>query len=267
MAKAFDCATPLSASLVRQFIQDGYTAVCRYLAPPGSWKRLTEQEAAVISCTDEGLYIVSVFERGADNARSGSVQGAEDGQLALQFAIEVGQPACTPIYAAVDFDATAGDYDAIEAYLRSFDEQLTGYECAVYGEYEVCQAMLERCVVKRVWQTYAWSRGQKLDDPNIYQFENDIEVNGVGVDLDETNGDAGGWMIGMAITQQTLISEHDANDMIDSYLQKAWKQFDRKMKRALKAKQLDDAAAWEQLRDHQKHLANQIRKASGQPEE
>ncbi|UUZ86789.1 DUF1906 domain-containing protein [Paenibacillus sp. P26] len=136
--------------------------------------------------------MVSVFERYADRAGEGAEAGKEDGQMALQYAREVRRPEGTPIYFAVDFDANASHYDAIEAYLREADEQIPGYEFAVYGEYEVCKSMLERGVVKKVWQTYAWSRGAKLDDPNMYQYKNDIVQNGIGIDLDETNGDAGG---------------------------------------------------------------------------
>lgn len=204
--KGFDCATPLTYTKAKQFYDQGFRAVGRYLADAGSWKRISPQEAQAI--TESGLYIVSAFERGADRAAAGAEAGRQDGILALRYAKEVGQPEGTAIYAAVDFDANADHYNAIEAYLRAFDEQITGYECGVYGEFEVCQAMIDRGVVSKAWQTYAWSRGQKVADPNFYQYDNGPDgsgktINGMNVDLDESNGDAGGWKVGMAIQEKT----------------------------------------------------------------
>ncbi|TBL75047.1 DUF1906 domain-containing protein [Paenibacillus thalictri] len=246
MSKGFDCATPLTAALARKFKADGYAFVCRYLAPPGSGKRLTAAEAQV--CTDAGLYLVSVFERTADRALGGAANGAEDGAMALQYAQEVGQPKGSVIYAAVDFDATASNYNAIEAYLRAFDQQIKGYECAVYGEYEVCKAMLDRGVVKKVWQTYAWSQGARLTGANLYQYQNDIVVNGIGVDLDESNGDAGGWQKGMAIEQATALDAGVAQTIINTWIGPAWHE-----------------ATDQQSKDYLHWLANELRKASGQP--
>ncbi|WP_179232887.1 DUF1906 domain-containing protein [Paenibacillus rigui] len=263
MAKGFDCATPLTAEKAREFIASGFTFVCRYLAPAGSWKRLTAAEAQRV--TDAGLWLVSVFERGADNALAGAAQGAEDGRLALQYAREVGQPEGTVIYAAVDTDVNSSHYDAIEAYLQAFDEQITGYELGVYGEYEICKVMRDRGIVSKVWQTYAWSRGAKVEDSNIYQYENDVTENGIGIDRDESNGDAGGWRVGMAIKNSVPeLSAAIANNIIESYLSVAWDNCEKERLLALDAGREDDAAAWMQLRDWQHTLADELRKASGQ---
>ena len=170
------------------------------MAPPSSWKRLTAGEAQII--TDAGLWIVSFFERGATNAKGGAAQGRIDGLLALQYAKEVGQPESTTIYATVDYDAPASDLNTIEAYMRVFDAEIDGYELGVYGSYTVCKGMYERGVTRKLAQTYAWSRGLKYEHICFYQYQNDTVENGVNVDLDETNGDSGGWMVGMAIKQQ-----------------------------------------------------------------
>ncbi|WP_028551769.1 DUF1906 domain-containing protein [Paenibacillus sp. UNC451MF] len=263
MAKGFDCATPLSLYKAKEFFEQGYSFVCRYLAPEGSWKRLSASEAQHI--TSAGLWIVSVFERGADNALAGAVQGAEDGKLALQYAQEIGQPEGTVIYAAVDTDVNPSHYDVIEAYLRAFDEQITGYELGVYGEYEICKVMQERCIVSKVWQTYAWSRGAKLDNPNIYQYQNDIVVNETGIDLDESNGDAGGWKTGMAIKNAVPeLPTAIANNIIDSYLSLAWENCEKERYLAMQEGRTQDAAAWMNLRDWQHRLANTLRRSSGQ---
>lgn len=210
--KGFDCATPLTANTALLFASQGYSFVCRYLASQNSWKRLTANEAII--CSDAGLWIVSVFERGATNALSGASQGREDGILALRYAQEVGQPEGSVIYAAVDTDTNSTHYNTIESYLRAFDEQISGYELGIYGEYEICNEMKKRGVVNKVWQTYAWSRGAKMVDPNIYQFENDVVVNGIGIDRDTSDGDAGGWKVGMSVKQESL----KLNDAVTDYI-------------------------------------------------
>lgn len=251
MSKGFDCATPLTPKTAALFVSQGFTFVCRYLAPKGSGKRLTATEA--VTCLTAGLWLVSVFERGASNALAGASQGREDGAMALQYAKEVGQPEGTVIYAAVDTDVNSSHYSTIEAYMRAFDEQITGYELGIYGEYEICKEMQARGVIKKVWQTYAWSRGAKLDDPNVYQYENDIIVNGIGIDRDESNGDAGGWKLGMAIKQQPALDSGVVDTIINTWLSPDWK-------KASESGAVDQA-------DYIHWIANELRKASGQPVE
>lgn len=265
MSKGFDCATPLNAKTAALFVNQGYSFVCRYLAPKGSTKRLTANEASL--CSALGLWLVSVFERAATNALGGSAQGKEDGEFALQYAKEVGQPEGTVIYAAVDTDVNSTQYDTIESYLRSFDEKITGYEIGIYGEHEICEEMKKRGVVNRAWQTYAWSRGNKLKDPNIYQYENDVIENGIGIDRDESNGDAGGWKLGMAIQHQTVLDSGVANTIINTWISPAWNDADRSQK-IIEAE--GDAEAAVKLEDQKTYcnwLANQLRLASGQKSE
>jgi hypothetical protein len=250
MAKGFDCATPLTAANAALFASQGFTFVGRYLAQPGSWKRLSHEEARVIS--DAGLYIVSIFELYAQRAGEGSVAGAADGKLALELAKEVGQPVGSTIYFAVDYDAGAGAFDAIEAYMRAADAQITGYELGVYGSYSVVEAMRERGVTSKLMQTYAWSGGQKSAYANIYQYRNDIVVNGLCVDLDESNGNAGGWKAGMAIQTKSAptLDEGVATTIINTWISPAW-----------------HAESDAKQRDYLHWLANELRKAAGIPEE
>ncbi|TVY08770.1 DUF1906 domain-containing protein [Paenibacillus cremeus] len=248
MAKGFDCSTPLSAAKAQVFASQGYIFVGRYLADPGSWKRLSPAEAQDI--TDAGLYIVSFFERYANRAGEGAAAGTEDGQLALQYAGEVQQPEGSTIYAAVDYDASANDFDAIEAYMRAFNEQINGYELGVYGSYSVVKAMYERGVTSKLMQTYAWSGGKKFDPISIYQYQNDISQNGIEIDLDESNGDAGGWKVGGVITPEPAepqLAPEDANKVI-AYLSAGYMA-------------IEDPAGREEFH----RLANELRKASGQP--
>jgi hypothetical protein len=262
MAQAIDCATPLTYTKAKQFVSQGILVFGRYLADDDSWKRLSYQEAQAI--TDAGGWIVSGFERWPERAAEGAEAGRVDGMLALQYAQEVGQPEGTTIYPAVDFDENPSHYDAVEAYLRAFDAEITGYECGVYGEEEVCRVMRERGVVTKVWQTYAWSGGKKVDNPNFFQYDNGPTgngqtVNGINVDLDVSNGNAGGWQVGMAIIQQPQLSAEDADFAIGLF-QEAHKMGVTKI-----TKPSGEVAAVDEDKIHE--LANAQRRASGQPEE
>ncbi|UUZ80620.1 DUF1906 domain-containing protein [Paenibacillus sp. P26] len=190
MGLGFDTSTPLSSALASKFAAQGYGFVGRYLASPGAWKRLTPEEAVKLS--DAGLYIVSLFERYAERAGEGANAGTEDGRVAFAQAQTVRQPERTVIYPAVDYNAGPDEYDAIEAYLRAFDAEIPGYELGVYGSYRVCEAMRLRGVTTKLMQTYAWSAGRVSDYVTIYQYENDVRENGIGIDRCRSNGDAGG---------------------------------------------------------------------------
>lgn len=206
--KGFDCASALTKSSSKLFVDQGYTFVGRYLADANSWKRLSLTEAQIIS--DSGLYIVSFMERYSDRVCEGASAGTEDGKLGLQYAQEVYQPEGSTIYFCADCDAQSSNYDAIEAYLRAADKEIEGYELGVYGSYSVVKEMYERGVCKKLAQTVAWSKGKKYENANFYQAQIDITANDIGIDLDETNGDAGGWKIGMAIKQSNLLVDNDS---------------------------------------------------------
>lgn len=244
MAKGIDCATQITAKTAQLIASGGNTFVGRYLADAASWKRLSAKEASVISSA--GLYIVSFFERSSARPREGSAAGTEDGKLALQYAREVGQPEGSTIYAAVDYDAQSADYDAIEAYMRAFDAEIDGYEIGVYGSYGVVKAMYERGVSKKLAQTVAWSRGLRYENACFYQARIDTPRYGINVDIDETNGDAGGWRSGMAIKQAQAIAEEDAKGII-AVLGDYWTRMDGN----------------KEVQDYAHHLANQVRKAAG----
>ncbi|MGF9711606.1 peptidoglycan recognition protein family protein [Paenibacillus naphthalenovorans] len=63
--------------------------------------------------------------------------------------------------------------------------------------------------------------------------------------------------------EDVKLSESVANNIIDSYLSPEWFRCDAERRRAEAECRTDDAAAWRQLRDHQKFLADELRKAAG----
>lgn len=192
--KGIDCATPLTKTTAQSLAAAGMEFICRYLVPPRlAWKRLTRAEAEAI--TQAGLKLVSVFETTASRPAGGAAAGVVDGREAMTEAKLVGQPPGSAIYFAVDYDAQPADFKAIEAYLRAAAAEIAGYGLGVYGSYAVVEEMARRGAARHFWQTYAWSHGQKSRKANIYQYKNDISLAGIGVDLNESFGDEGFWVI------------------------------------------------------------------------
>lgn len=101
------------------------------------------------------IAVVSVFQRGNNDAAGGAANGTRDGKAALQEAKQIGQPIGKAIYFAVDYDAQSKDYTAIDAYLRAAAKELPGYSVGVYGSYAVVEEMEKRGACKHFWQTYA----------------------------------------------------------------------------------------------------------------
>lgn len=190
--KGIDCAVPLTADKAKAMAAAGMKFVCRYLVPSSmAWKRLTRVEAELITAT--GMKIISVFQRGKNDAAGGAANGSRDGKAAFQEAKLIQQPEGTAIYFAVDYDAQPADYGAIEAYLRAAAKELPGYLVGVYGSYAVVEEMARRGACQRFWQTYAWSKGQLSKAANLYQYKNGQTLAGHTVDFNDGLGNEGWW--------------------------------------------------------------------------
>ncbi|MEJ8546684.1 DUF1906 domain-containing protein [Brevibacillus borstelensis] len=201
--KGIDCAVPLTAEKAKKMSEAGMKFVCRYLVPASmAWKRLTRSEAELI--TAAGLKIISVFQRGKNDAAGGAVNGTRDGKAAFQEAKLIGQPEGTAIYFAVDYDAPPKDYDAIEAYLKAAEKELPGYFVGVYGSYAVVEEMSRRGACSHFWQTYAWSNKRLSAAANLYQYNNGQELAGHPVDLNDGLGNEGWWDTTMKNTEQPV---------------------------------------------------------------
>ncbi|TDF97097.1 DUF1906 domain-containing protein [Paenibacillus piri] len=245
MAKGFDCATPLTPQKAKQFRADVYEFVCRYLVPSGT-KRLTSDEAAAIS--QALLHIVSVFETTADRALGGRTAGLADGATALKTAVQLGQPTGSAIYFAVDFNATPGQMPTVIEYIRAASEATPNYLTGVYGSYAVIEAVSAAGACSRFWQTYAWSGGRKSSAANLYQYKNNISVNGILIDLDESYGNEGWWSLSSGGGDDIMLDPGVAQTIINTWISPSWyKTEDQEQK---------DYLHW---------LANELRKASGLP--
>lgn len=58
------------------------------------------------------------------------------------------------------------------------------------------------------------SRGERVDGIQIYQYENDITVNGIGIDRDESFGDEGWWNTLEGEVEEYMLKPEDANKII-----------------------------------------------------
>ncbi|MFD0670818.1 DUF1906 domain-containing protein [Cohnella sp. GCM10027633] len=244
--KGIDCAQPIPANTAKAIAAQGYEFAARYLVPSNyAWKRLTRKEAEGI--TQAGMQIISVYETTASRPAGGASYGREDGKLALQEAIAIGQPEGSAIYFAVDYDAQPSDYDAIEAYLRAAAAEIGAYGTGVYGSYAVVEEMRKRGAAKHLWQTYAWSHGKKSASANVWQYQNGVTVAGHPVDLNESYGDEGWWNTNEE--EDKAMSAEDA-DKIIRFLSAGW-----------------FATEDPEARAEFNRLANEVRKAAGLPTE
>lgn len=187
---------PHAADLVAK----GYGWVARYLFDHSSFKDLlTHSEAVALS--KAGLYIVSVWENGfpTTDGYFTAAQGGIDGAHAARHAFDAGQPAGTPIYFAVDHDVdphiTLPYFQQVRVGLRGAGAH---YLAGVYGSGAVCELLHNGGFVSHTWlsQSKGW-RGY-LDEKAVADIVQGSEVGvvGIDVDLDVSDGAAGGWRVG-----------------------------------------------------------------------
>jgi hypothetical protein len=199
MSKGLDSTASL-ASKAALLAANGYTFAARYIFERSDFKTpLTKQEANELS--KAGLSIVTIFESGSPTSAAyfNGGKGESDGIIARAKARDAGQPAGTPIYAAVDYDAAPDDLDAIAAYFASFREQIKqwGYVAGVYGSGLVCDRLAEIGLVSYTWLSQ--SKGfagydHWLPRANLVQGR-ETELHAADVDLDASEGAGGGWKV------------------------------------------------------------------------
>jgi Rv2525c-like, glycoside hydrolase-like domain len=170
----------------------GVSFVCRYLSTPGNPKNLTLAEAKRLRAG--GLAIVTVFETTRGRALAGRAAGVSDAHSAESQALACGMPPGSPLYFAVDFDATPGQQLQINAYLGGAASVLGWQRVGIYGGYWPVKRALDAGVCKYGWQTYAWSGGQWDPRAQLQQFRNGQRLAGLEVDFDRSLvADFGQW--------------------------------------------------------------------------
>ncbi|HTB89331.1 MAG TPA: DUF1906 domain-containing protein [Steroidobacteraceae bacterium] len=184
--------------------QNGYSFVARYYASPNSRKILSVEEARAISAA--GLNIVAVWEDGRPTSITyfSYSEGVDDGTSAYNMAGKIGQPASTPIYFAVDYDASDEDVSgSINDYFRGVRDgfnTISGgapvHPIGAYGSGAVCSWLLARNMAAYAWlaQSRGWRGFNGFANWNIRQNA-ETSVCGLDVDTDDAVADYGGFQV------------------------------------------------------------------------
>jgi len=185
--EGIDCSTKLTTSSAQALRDAGVLSVGRYLGR-NLWNGLTKDEAKAI--LDAGMSLFLIWELAPTKRSYFSYnKGLSDAAGSIAEAEYLGAPDGVAIYFTVDYDAQAGDMSAIADYFNGVKDGLgSKYLMGVYGSYTVMQGVK----ADRYYQTYAWSGGHKVPF-HIYQYSNDVTVQGIAVDKDCVNEDAGLW--------------------------------------------------------------------------
>jgi hypothetical protein len=172
----------------------GVKFVGRYLSHDTTGKNLTPAEAKTLSAA--GIWIFVVWESTAQRALAGRAAGVADAKAARDQAEAAGIPDGRPIYFAVDFDASAAQQGAINAYLDGAASVLGRDRVGLYAGYYVIKRALDAKKITWGWQTYAWSSGHWDARAQVQQYSNGHTINGVGVDYDRAmKDDYGQWRV------------------------------------------------------------------------
>jgi len=137
----------------------GFGFAMRYYSLKQRAKNLTSSEARAL--VNAGLQIGVVFEETAKRSLSGRAAGVNDGNSAHHSAAnEIKQPASTPIYFAVDFDAKPAEIPVIRNYFEGVRDGLAQanggtprYQVGVYGSGLTCSELLKEHLVTFTWLT------------------------------------------------------------------------------------------------------------------
>jgi hypothetical protein len=187
------------SSIARTLARQGRRFVCRYYANSGK-KRLNKNEAQTLS--GAGLKIVVVWEDGFPTSSSyfSFTKGVDDGTSAYHDALQIGQPAGSPIYFAVDYDASNADlagvindyFNGITQGLKLASRNNMEHPVGVYGSGATCGFILKRGLATYSWlaMSSGW-QGHEFSNWHIRQSAG-ITYSGIAVDFDESNNDGYG---------------------------------------------------------------------------
>ena len=170
----------------------GVNFVCRYVSTPGNPKNLRPSEAKRLR--DAGIDVVVVFETTATRALAGKAAGAFDAKRALAQARDCMPQEKSPIYFAVDYDASRAEVDGpIADYFSGVRAALNGaagYRIGVYGSGLCCGAMVDRglAALSRLAQSRGYCGSEAYAQAMRYDLIQSlgarISVDGAPLDID-----------------------------------------------------------------------------------
>ena len=205
MKKGFDSNKDLTR-FATSLANKGYDFVGRYYNVNNPSKNLTLGEAHVLS--QAGISIIAVWENGYPTSASyfSHAKGVDDGTSAYQYASsQINQPSLTPIYFAVDYDASAADINGpITEYFQGVMEGFNTisrnnpqYFIGVYGSGLTCDSILNVGNATYAWlaQSMGWRGSRTFTRYNIKQglpIVECAELGGVNGDPNESPNDTEG---------------------------------------------------------------------------
>lgn len=159
----------------------GVTFVMRYASRTAS-KNLTASELA--SIRSNGLKFGLFFQEGKTQMLRGASGGTQDAKDADAFGKSLGL-AGMPFVFACDFDPTAAQWPAIDAYMNAVKGYLGLARTGGYGGYEFVKRQFDAGRMKFACQTYAWSSAKWDARAQLRQVKNDQTVCGGKIDWEE----------------------------------------------------------------------------------
>jgi peptidoglycan hydrolase-like protein with peptidoglycan-binding domain len=125
---------------------------------------------------NNGVAVFQIYEEDGREMLGGFAAGVACAKKAESYRINNGLPA-QPIYFCVDFDASAAQQAAINAFLQGA-ATVIGDRAGIYAGYYVVKRALDAGVTKWAFQTYAWSGGNVEARAAVYQYLNGQSING-----------------------------------------------------------------------------------------
>ncbi|MFF0489852.1 DUF1906 domain-containing protein [Nocardia sp. NPDC004068] len=168
----------------------GYDFVVRYLTPGGPTlpgKQLTPEEAADLRA--HGVSIAATWETTATRMLEGYPAGVTDARAGLEQVLRCGGGPDRPIYFSADFDATAEQQAAINAYLDGAASVLGRANVGIYGGYWPVSRALDAGTARWAWQTVAWSGGNLEPRRQLSQTGQQVLVAGVVCDVNKAEAE------------------------------------------------------------------------------
>jgi len=181
----------------------GVTAVGRYYRVKHPEWRVTKAEAQKLSAA--GIKLFTVYEDSGHDLALTAAQGKIDGQNALDQATEIGQPAGTAIYFALEGlpnGYVESDLPGIRKYLGGVRQAIgSNYELGVYSDGVVCEMVLDEGICEYTWlsasKSFAGTRDfYRSGRWNLSQMTPlDQNWSGLSVDVNEAKSDFGAFTV------------------------------------------------------------------------
>lgn len=148
MSKAGFDATSLPNP--HEMIAEGYHSFGFYLRPDRAPK------SGIDALLAAGIKLWSIWERGNPTTTEyfSTAQGTSDGQAAAMYALELGQPSQTQIFACFDYDPTIGAIEGpLRDYMEAFREAIRqdGYWASAYGSGTLLQRYIGYGIAHSGW--------------------------------------------------------------------------------------------------------------------